>query len=186
MRIPIPVVVLLGLVLALAGLAGCGGGDDDAADTTPGAADTASATGTGSAGGEALSKDEFIQRGDAICAGLQKRAAALGREAQALSGVTLDDPKTTKAAAAIWHKQVDLVADLKRGFDALGPPPDGEETTVGDFRSDISRALALGRQIATALDKGDDPTALVGDYSQLIDNSNATAGLIGFKVCGQT
>jgi hypothetical protein len=26
---------------------------------------------------------------------------------------------------------------------------------------------------------------LVGDYTELIDASNATAGLIGFKVCGQ-
>ena len=76
--------------------------------------------------------------------------------------------------------------ELKTRFDALGPPPEGEETTVGDFRSDIDEALELGKQIAGALDRGDDPTALVGDYTQLIDQSNATAGLIGFKVCGQT
>jgi hypothetical protein len=97
----------------------------------------------------------------------------------------LDDPQTTKAAAKIWHKQVALVQELKTRFDALGPPPDGEETTVGDFRSDIAQALKPGKQIATALDKGDDPTVLVGDYTELIDASNATAGLIGFKVCGQ-
>jgi hypothetical protein len=171
---------LLLAVLALAGVAACGGGDDDAATTVQATAD-----GTG-AGGDALPKDEFIRRGDAICKDLQTKAAALGREAQELSGVPLDDPATTKAAARIWHKQVDLVDDLKTRFDALGPAPEGEETTVADFRSDISRALELGRQIATALDKGDDPTALVGDYTDLIDNSNATAGLIGFKVCGQT
>ena len=134
---------------------------------------------------EALPKDEFVERGDEICSDLQKEAQALGREAQELAGVPLDDDKTTKAAAQIWHKQVELVADLKRRFDALGPPPEGEETTVGDFRSDIAQALTLGEQIAEALDKGDDPTALVGDYTTLIDQSNATAGLIGFKVCGQ-
>ena len=168
------IAILLLAVLAL-GLAACGGDDDDGA--TP-------ATGTGSAA-EGLPKDEFIEQGDQICKDLQKKAQALGREAQELAGVPLDDPKTTKAAAKIWHKQVGLVQELKTRFDALGPPPDGEETTVGDFRSDISQALTLGRQIAAALDKGDDPTVLVSDYTELIDASNATAGLIGFKVCGQ-
>jgi hypothetical protein len=172
-RIPI----LLLAVLAL-GLAGCGGGDDEG-DGTP-----ATAGGTGSSA-EALPKDEFIKQGDQICKDLQKKAQALSREAQDLAGVPLDDPQTTKAAAKIWHKQVELVQELKTRFDALGPPPDGEETTVGDFRSDIAQALKLGKQIATALDQGDDPTALVGDYTELIDSSNATAGLIGFKVCGQ-
>ena len=163
------------LVLALAA-AGCGGGGDDGS--------TAAAGGGSSA--NALPKDEFIARGDEICQGLQQRAQALGREAQELANVTLDDPNTTKAAARIWHKQVALVKELKTKFDALGPAPEGEETTVRDFRTDITQALTLGRQIATALDQGDDPSALVGDYTQLIDNSNATAGLIGFKVCGQS
>lgn len=176
--------VLLALGLALVAV-GCGGGDDDESAPATTSAATAPAAGT-TAGGEALPKDEFIERGDAICTDLQNRAAALGKEAQALANVPLDDPNTTKAAAAIWHKQVDLVAELKRRFDALGPAPDGEESTVGDFREDVSRALVLGRQIAEALDQGDDPSALVGDYTTLIDQSNATAGLIGFKVCGQT
>jgi hypothetical protein len=171
------IAILLLAVLAL-GLAACGGGDDGD-DATP-----ATGAGTGSAGG-ALPKDEFIERGDQICKELQTKAQALGREAQELAGVPLDDPQTTKAAAKIWHKQVDLVQELKTRFDELGPAPDGEETTVGDFRSDISQALTLGKQIAAALDKGDDPTVLVGDYTELIDASNATAGLIGFKVCGQ-
>jgi hypothetical protein len=171
------IAILLLAVLAL-GLAGCGGGDDNGDDATPG-----TAAGTGSE--EALPKDEFIEQGDQICKDLQKKAQALAREAQNLAGVPLDDPQTTKAAAQIWHKQVDLVQELKTRFDALGPPPDGEETTVGDFRSDIAQALKLGKQIATALDQGDDPTVLVGDYTELIDASNATAGLIGFKVCGQ-
>jgi hypothetical protein len=169
---------LLLAVLALAGVAACGGGDDSADD-----ADVPTAAATGSS--DALPKDEFIRRGDEICAELQTRATALGREAQELAGVPLDNPRATTAAAQIWHKQVDLVADLKRRFDALGPAPEGEETTVANFRDDIARALTLGRQIARALDNGDDPTALVGDYTQLIDQSNATAGLIGFKVCGQ-
>jgi hypothetical protein len=171
------IAILLLAVLAL-GLAACGGGDDGD-DATP-----ATGAGTGSAGA-ALPKDEFIERGDQICKELQTKAQALGREAQELAGVPLDDPQTTKAAAKIWHKQVDLVQELKTRFDELGPAPDGEETTVGDFRSDISQALTLGKQIAAALDKGDDPTVLVGDYTELIDASNATAGLIGFKVCGQ-
>jgi hypothetical protein len=171
------IAILLLAVLAL-GLAACGGGDADDGDAAP------AAGGTGSSA-EALPKDEFIERGDQICKDLQKKAQALGREAQALAGVPLDDAETTKAAAKIWHKQVDLVQELKTKFDALGPPPDGEETTVGDFRSDIAQALTLGKQIAAALDKGDDPTVLVGDYTELIDASNATAGLIGFKVCGQ-
>ncbi|HEX6131587.1 MAG TPA: hypothetical protein VF044_07625 [Actinomycetota bacterium] len=175
------------LALVLLALAGCGIGDDDegaptTATTAPSVGDT---TGTAT-GGEALPKDEFIERGDAICSDLQTRAAALGREAQALANVSLDDPNTTKAAARIWHKQVDLVDELKRRFDELGPAPEGQETTVGNFREDITRALALGKQIAGALDRGDDPSALVGDYTTLIDQSNATAGLIGFKVCGQT
>ena len=170
------IAILLLAVLAL-GLAACGGDDDDA---TP-----ATVSGTGSSA-QALSKDEFIEQGDEICRDLQQKAQALGREAQELAGVPLDDPETTKAAAQIWHKQVDLVQELKTRFDALGPPPEGEETTVGDFRSDIDEALELGKQIAGALDRGDDPTALVGDYTTLIDQSNATAGLIGFKVCGQT
>jgi hypothetical protein len=169
-------VLLLAMLALLA--AGCGGddGDDGAAVVTGGTGATA----------EALPKDQFIAQGDAICKSLQGRAQALGQEAQELAGVPLDDPKTTKAAAAIWHKQANLVKELKTRFDALGPPPEGEETTVGDFRTDISQALTLGRQIATALDQGDDPSALVGDYTQLIDQSNATAGLIGFKVCGQS
>jgi alkanesulfonate monooxygenase SsuD/methylene tetrahydromethanopterin reductase-like flavin-dependent oxidoreductase (luciferase family) len=173
-------IALLLLAVFALGLAACGGGDDDDGDAAPG-----TAAGTGSSEG-ALSKDEFIEQGDEICRDLQQKAQALGREAQELAGVPLDDPKTTKAAAAIWRKQVDLVQELKTRFDALGPPPEGEETTVGDFREDITRALALGKQIAGALEQGDDPTVLVGDYTQLIDQSNATAGLIGFKVCGQT
>jgi hypothetical protein len=170
--------VLLLAVLALLA-AGCGGDDggDDAASST------GSSTG---ASGEALPKEQFIAKGDAICQSLQPRAQALGRDAQELANVPLDDPKTTKAAAAIWQKQAELVKELKTRFDALGPAPDGEETTVRDFRTDIAQALTLGRQIATALDQGDDPSALVGDYTQLIDQSNATAGLIGFKVCGQS
>ena len=180
--------ILLLAVLAL-GLAACGGGDDGDGDASPATVSGTGSSGSGSSGtgssADALPKDEFVRRGDEICRDLQTKAQALGREAQELAGVPLDDPQTTKAAAQIWHKQVDLVRELKTRFDELGPAPEGEETTVGDFRSDITRALELGNQIATALDEGDDPTALVGDYPQLLDQSNATAGLIGFKVCGQ-
>jgi hypothetical protein len=173
--------LLLGVLATALALAGCGGGGDGAgAGTAP-----ATVSGTGPAG-EALPKDEFVRRGDAVCRDLQAKAQALGKEAQALAGVPLDDDKTTKAAAKIWRKQVALVEELKQRFDALGPAPEGEETTVGDFRADVTRALQLARQIASALERGDDPTALVGDYTTLIDQSNATAGLIGFKVCGQS
>ena len=173
----IRIAILLLTALAL-GLAGCGGGGRRRRDRRTGRARARPRTRS--------SKDEFVERGDEICRDLQQQAQALGREAQELAGVPLDDDKTTKAAAQIWHKQVALVSDLKRRFDALGPAPEGEETTVGDFRADIAQALVLGQQIAKALDKGDDPTALVGDYTTLIDQSNATAGLIGFKVCGQS
>ena len=128
------IAILLLAVLAL-GLAACGGDDDDG-DATP-----ATGAGTGSSA-EALPKDEFIERGDQICKDLQKKAQALGREAQDLAGVPLDDPQTTKAAAKIWHKQVDLVPPAL-GIAELEVGPRAERRRVGQYAAHQRQALGL-------------------------------------------
>jgi hypothetical protein len=152
-------------VLALA-LLGCGASSDEEPEP------------------QALSRAAFLERGDRICRDLQSKAEALSVEAQGLAGRPAN-AETAAATARIWRKQVELVDELKRRFDALGPAPEGEETPVRDFRADITGALRLGRQIAVKLEQGEDPTDLVVEYATLIEESNATAALIGFKVCGQ-
>lgn len=169
------------LSLALAGVGGCGGGGRGAEDTSPGAGAEAS---TAAAGAGALSKEEFVRRGDAICADLRKKAEKLGEEARQLGNLSLAEPRNQKAAALIWRKQTALVEELDRRFRALGPAPAGQAQLVADFRNDTAKALTLARQITRSLERGEDPTPLVQDYATLIDESNATAGLIGFTVCG--
>ena len=177
-----PLLALALLALGFVALAGCGGGDGGSGAVVDSGA--RSGSGTAAGGAEPLPKQEFVRRGDAICADLRKKAEKLSAEARELGNLSLSEPRNQKAAALIWRKQTALVEELDRRFRALGPAPEGQEQLVADFRGDTARAVALARQITSALDRGEDPSPLVQDYATLIDESNATAGLIGFTVCG--
>jgi hypothetical protein len=151
--------------LLFAGLvAGCGGdGDKDGAS---------GGTGTGAAAG--LSKAQFIERGDAICAAADKRidaAATKLRQSSKKSGTL----PTTQVVRFLTRSSMPAYDRMVIGLRKLSPP-----------KSDEQRIDAFVASVAGAIDavKANPQKYAKRTTADPFDDANKRAQAYGFEVCG--
>jgi hypothetical protein len=151
---------LLAVVLA-AGLiaAGCGGDDDD--DTT-----AATTTTEAAATGEPLSKAEFIEQGDEICADANKELREL--EQQEFGG----GAPSEQEASEFGDELADNIQSQIDGLRGL-TPPEGDE-------DEIAQTLDAGQEGVDQLREAETPTQTPGlaEASRMLRD-------YGFEECGQ-
>jgi hypothetical protein len=134
-------------------LAGCGGGGD---------------------GGERLSKDEWIEEADAICARADEEVGALTEPS------TLDEiPEFTESASEISRE---ALADLR----ALQPPEE-DQATVDEMLDLVEQQIELGEQIGEAARDGDQEEVqrLAAEAEPLEGEANEKARQYGLEDCGE-
>ncbi|HTU14249.1 MAG TPA: hypothetical protein VMF31_03555 [Solirubrobacterales bacterium] len=149
----------VGAVLLIAGLAGCGGSDDDS-------------------GG--LSKDEFIAQADQICA--DATAATDANEAEFDSAVQSGD---LDAAADLIADSNTTIQDAIDEIAALEPPED-DQATIDEFLSLSDDQADVAGQVEDAIRAGDNETLneLGTQADKLQKESDALADDYGFIDCG--
>jgi hypothetical protein len=151
---------LLAVPLATLAIAGCGGGGDDSTATT---AATTEAT--------ALSKDELIAQGDAICAEVN---AAIG-------GVGASGEEVPEQITQVANLYIGMVENLK----GLGAPD--EDAGYSEF---IEAAETLSStQGATKLATEREDTAAIGEAVEngapALEEFQSVAGEYGFEECSE-
>lgn len=160
MRRPLAALVA---VLALSTLVACGDDDSDSED----------ATAEEPAGGDALSKDELIEQGDAVCADLEAATAAIALP----DGVEDYDDYISEVIAAGESAYDD--------FAALAPPEDGEAVHQALLTS-LGDAIEAAEGAVAALQSEDTVTAedLMAEADRLGDAADEEARAYGFQQCG--
>ena len=151
--------------LLLAGLAaGCGGGDgSDGSDGASGS--------SGAAPG--LTKAQFIERGDAICAVAAKRidaAAAKLRQSAKKTGtlpVTRVVRFLTRSSMPAYDRMIIALRNL--------PPPKGDEPKIDAFVASVAGAIDAVKA---------NPRRYAQRTTDPFDDANGRAKAYGFKVCG--
>jgi hypothetical protein len=158
--------LLAGLVLA-----GCGGGDNEPASSEEGIADNQPA------------KQDYLARGDAICADAQAELARLQPKLQQAQQASGD--RRLELAEEIWREQIRILDSFSSQIKALGAPA-GDEARVREFIRALDEGERLGREITAHVEDGEEPPQqLVSDYAQAAYRGNALARAYGFKVCGK-
>jgi len=151
---------LLAGVMAIAIVAaGCGSSSDDSTDTVV-----------------VLTKTEFIEQGDAICAKGSKQIEAEAEEFAEDNNVDTDNPKKEDQEGVITTVIAPALQTQADELSALGAPEGEEETTAA-----IIEALEEGAQ-----ELEENPASLLeSDGAGPLDKANELANKFGFKECGQ-
>ena len=152
--------------LAAAGalfVAGCGGGDDSSSTTA------SSASGATGASGTALTTEEFLKQGNAIC-------AAGNKDTQQAAEQTFTGQKPTQAQVEQFASV--LVPSVQSQIDAISAltPPADLADQVSTFLDDAQSALAKV--------KADPSLLLANDSDGPFADVNAQAKQIGLDECG--
>jgi hypothetical protein len=147
---------LAALVVLVALIAGCGGGDD----TTDG--DTVT-----------LTKAEFIKQGDAICKEGNEENEAEAEEFAEENDFTLEKASKEQLEEAVSEVLVPSLNEQAEELDALGAP-EGDEEKVEE--------IVVALEDATA-EIEDDPSLVFEEKT--LEEPNQLADAYGFKVCGQ-
>ncbi len=152
---------LIAATLAAAALviAGCGGGDDDSDETT--ISETP-------ASGVSLSKDEYIEQGDAICAEVNAAVS------------------TTESGATDEADRLGQTADLYEGMLArlrgLGSPED-DPGGLNDFYAAGESLVQSAKDAELAAQRGDDSSLSEAAVEDDLANFQAEAADYGFDEC---
>jgi len=124
-------------------------------------------------GGDALTKQQLVAKGDAICARINTQIA---KE---------PDPKNAKDLQRLANRTVELSNPAIEDMEALEPPSE-LESDFGKFVASLKRQRDLTKKIAAAA--GEDDTAEVQrigvDAQKAQDEYRRLTGRIGFKECG--
>jgi len=145
--------------------AGCGGGGGSDSSATSILTDT---------GTTALTKADFIDQGDAICA-----------EVNAAAGALSSDTSTTSTASDTVSQEADLYSGMVDRLNSLGAP-DGD--------SDAQGVLSAASKLSDAEDEaklaaGRNDTAALASAQSTVDAAKSdfesTASDYGFKDCGK-
>lgn len=132
-------------------------------------------------GAETISREEFIERGDQLCAEFQDAA----------------DPLERRGDRAIEDRDLETLVDLTDRLSALAeqtleqfrslPVPAGEEEAVSSYLDAQSRQIAAAERLGEAFARRDlgEITALAEEVRSLDEESDQIAQQIGFEVCGQ-
>jgi hypothetical protein len=127
----------------------------------------------GGDGGERLSKAEWIEQADAICARASEDVEALTEPTK------LDEiPEFTDTASEISR---DALSDLR----ALQPPEE-DQTTVDEMLDLVEQQIEIGEQIGEAAEDGDqDEVQRLADETDPIENeADEKARQYGLNDCG--
>lgn len=155
--------VLVAVATAAVAIAGCGGGSS----STTGASGASGASG---AQGAALSKSEFLAKGNAICAKGNQEIQAATKKAFP-QGQQPSQAELNKFATDTLIPTVQQEID---GIKAL-PPPSGDEDQVNAIVNAAQSALDKGKQ---------DPSTLVSQGSDPFAQANKLANAYGLTKCG--
>jgi hypothetical protein len=142
-----------GLALALAAvpLAGCGGDDE-------------------------ISKEEFIEQADAIC--------AEGGDAQAEAQSVLETATGAEQVASAYEGLAEIFEGVNDEIDSLGRP-EGDGALIDDLSSTQAEAAALVRELAAAV-RAEDPVeaeAIGTQFEELRTETDEIVDSYGFEVC---
>jgi acyl-CoA reductase-like NAD-dependent aldehyde dehydrogenase len=144
------------------------------------------AAGCGGGGGGTLSKSEFIERGDAVCAKYRKKNQDLSKKAPARNPT---DPQASNAdvreTGPILSELADNVRSARHEFSQLRAPKDA----ASDWKNtldDLDRVASTLDDAAAAAKKLD-RQRISDDYTEILRLNRRVSGFetdYGFKVCG--
>lgn len=157
-------IALLFGALAIALIAGCGGGDD-----------TSSTGGDSSESASSLTKAEFIKQADAICEESNESVSAEAEEFAEENGIDIEKPTTAEQEEVVSGVVAPAIREQAEKIDELGAPS-GDEDEVAE----IVEAVESGADEAEAT-----PEVIVagkggGPFEEAAELANA----FGLKVCG--
>jgi hypothetical protein len=163
------IIAVLALALAAALIAaGCGGDDETTTTAAAPTTTTSGATGATGATGEALTKDEFLKQGNAICAAGNKEINA------AFNSLGSGQPSQQEAEQTVTDTVVPSIQGQIDDISALTPPAGDEE--------EVSAILDAAQ---SALDQvKEDPSALTQQGSDPFKEANQLASEYGLTKCG--
>lgn len=155
------ILLILGALAALV-VAGCGGGGGDETETTVPTVEEPAA----------LTKDELIEQGDAICAEVN---AAVG----ALSSSTAEE-----GTAEASEKVANLYTGMLERLQDLGAP-EGEESAYADFMEASEELAKVEGEVKLAAEREDAAAleAANAEATSALEEFQSQAALYGFEDC---
>jgi hypothetical protein len=157
-----PALLLVVAVLAALAIAGCGGGGSDSTETTQATTTEEPAK---------LSKADFIEQGDAICAEVNSAVGAVG---------------TTESAVQSQTTQVsDLYTGMVESLKRLGAP--AEMDGYSEFMEAAEELAKVEGEVKLAAERED--TAALGEAATratpALEEFETQASVYGFEECGE-
>ena len=154
----------VGVVAAVITLVGCGGGDG---------------------GSTALSKADYIAKGDAICAQKRQQRGQLVTEVQNAIASGVNSASDAHRVHDISNQAANYVDQLATELQAL-PKPTGDEQTLDTLLSTVRAEATDIRHFADAVDSLD--ASQIRSFGEAAESDGGKAVGIaqdyGFKVCG--
>jgi len=154
----------VGAVVAVITLVGCGGGDG---------------------GSTALSKADYIAKGDAICAQKQQQRSQLVTEVYNAIASGVNSPSDAHRVHDISIQAADYIDQLASELQAL-PKPTGDEQILDTMLSTVRAEATDIRHFADAVDSLD--ASQISSFGEAAESDGGKAVGIaqdyGFKVCG--
>ena len=160
----------LALALAAVLLAGCGGSDEGGAATDTETTETTPTT-------EAtISKEEFVEQADAIC--------AESGDAQAEAQSALEAATDAEQTASAYEGLAEVFEAVNEQIDSFGRPQ-GDEALIDELSSKQSEVASLVRDLAAAVRAEDQAEAegIASDIDQLVAETGELIDGYGFEVC---
>ena len=155
----------VGVVVAVITLVGCGGGDG---------------------GSTALSKADYIAKGDAICAQKRQQRSQLLTEVYDAIAIGVNSASDAHRVHDVSIQAADYIDQLASELQAL-PKPTGDEQTLDTLLSTVRAEATDIRHFADAVDSLD--ASQIRSFGEAANSDAAKAVAIaqgyGFTVCGQ-
>jgi len=137
-------------------------------------------------GSTALSKADYIAKGDAICAQKRQQRGQLVTEMQNAIASGVNSASDAHRVHDISNQAANYVDQLATELQAL-PKPTGDEQILDTLLSTVSAEATDIRHFADAVDSLD--ASQIRSFGEAADSDAAKAVAIaqgyGFKVCGQ-
>ena len=141
--------------------------------------------GCGGNGGTALSKADYIAKGDAICAQKRQQRGQLVSEVQNAIASGVNSASDAHRVHDISNQAADYVDQLASELQAL-PKPTGDEQILDTLLSTVSAEATDIRHFADAVDSLD--ASQIRSFGEAAESDGGKAVGIaqgyGFKVCG--